>query len=85
VSDSEKEYAVTFSVSAAPHQAAKLRTILRDTLELAGFELTAGVTTVESWLVKAMAARPPSVSETRGQGELPVGRSYRRKGAGPQA
>jgi putative FmdB family regulatory protein len=56
----EKEYAVTLAVRAAPHQAARLRIILRETLEAAGFELTHAPTTVESWLAAAMERAKPT-------------------------
>ncbi len=63
MSHGEKEYVFTGAVTAAPHEAARLRTILRECLEAAGFHVTAGITTAETWLVAAMAARPAPFRE----------------------
>jgi hypothetical protein len=65
----EKEYRVTVSVAAAPDEAARLRVLLRDALEGSGFRLTAGVTTVESWLVVAMGVPPAPFNGSRGRPE----------------
>lgn len=62
-----KEYAVTVAVVAEPHHAAKLRTILRDVLELGGYEVTAGVSVIERWLVDA-TARLHTQDKMRGPG-----------------
>lgn len=51
----DREYAVTFAVRAAPHEATRLRTLLRDTLELGGFEVTVGATIIESAVLEAVA------------------------------
>ncbi len=63
MSPGAKEYVFTGAVTAAPHEAAKLRTVLREALELSGFHVTAGITTVETWMVAAMATRPAPFRE----------------------
>lgn len=64
-----KEYAVTLAVTASPHQAAKLRTILRETVELHGFTVTAGVVCVETWMVRAMAVEQYPMQLRGGESE----------------
>jgi len=81
MNDPQREYVVTLAVSAAPHKAAKLRTVLRDVLELEGFNLTAGVVTVERWLVEAMAVRPVPFRNTGGYPEAEhTGKLRKRQG-----
>ena len=60
---------MTLGVSAAPDKAARLRTVLRDALEADGFTLTAGIVTVESWLVVAMGVPPAPFNGSRGRPE----------------
>ncbi len=65
----QREYRVTFAVAAEPHRATRLRTVIREAVEMDGFTLTAGVVTAERWLVDSMAEPPEPFSMSRGIGE----------------
>ena len=58
---------MTFSVSAAPDKASRLRFVLREALEADEFKLTAGIVTVEKWLVVAMGVPPTPFNGSRGR------------------
>jgi hypothetical protein len=84
MTNGQREYRVTFAVAAAPHEAARLRTVLRECLELEGFALTAGVVTAERWLLDAMAIPPTPFRDSRGVPEAEHVGKTRKRTSGPR-
>jgi predicted TIM-barrel fold metal-dependent hydrolase len=81
----EKRYTVMVEVEADPKDAAKLRRLLPDLLDKAGFVVTSSTTTAESWLMAAKE-RLHSEPRTRGMwdpGSVSSGTSRKPRGPGP--
>ena len=53
-----KEWTVTIDVSCDEKKAAGLRTLLPKILEDAGYQVTCGTTTIESWRFRLMEKQP---------------------------
>lgn len=85
---SAKDYRCSFTVSAEPEEAAKLRILLRDTLEGAGFTMLTGTVTVEVWYAREVE----KLNRRNGHSEMhraasdwmPQGKARKGMGRGPQ-
>jgi hypothetical protein len=87
MSQCEKEWVVSFRVVPVMVEVPPLRVLLRETLEGAGFRLSRGVTTQESWMVDELARPPaPFVNSHYVPEAEHIGRvRHRTRGAGPQS